>query len=96
MLYAPTCNLLLYLGHPESRNQLPQFDEDCREPSMEDVLFCLEAQHKRQCRISLHEEMQVEHVYREAQKHFLHGLQETFLTFRKMGKGSGRQVPLVC
>jgi hypothetical protein len=54
-LYAPTCNLLLYLGTPESKAQLPTFDPDFREPSMEDVLFCLEARWRRECDFAVHQ-----------------------------------------
>jgi hypothetical protein len=41
-LYAPTCNLVLYLGDGTS-SRLPRFNEHFREASMEDVLFCLQA-----------------------------------------------------
>jgi hypothetical protein len=46
-LYAPTCNLVIYPGDPASVKQLPRFHEGFREPSMEDVLFCLEAVFRR-------------------------------------------------
>ncbi|KAK4703369.1 hypothetical protein P7C70_g2852, partial [Phenoliferia sp. Uapishka_3] len=52
-LYAPTCNLLLYLGGPESKLRLPTFDEAFREPSMEDVLFCVEARWRKGCEFEM-------------------------------------------
>lgn len=51
-LYAPSCNLIIYPGHPESRKQLPRFHEGFREPSMEDVLFCLELVFRRGCELA--------------------------------------------
>lgn len=51
-LYAPSCNLVLYPGDTESGKQLPRFHEGFREPSMEDVLFCLEAVFRRGCELA--------------------------------------------
>lgn len=53
-LYAPTCNLALYLGDGTS-SRLPRFNERFREASMEDVLFCLQAWAQRHIEFAVQE-----------------------------------------
>lgn len=48
-LYVPSCNMAIYPGSNRSGKRLPRFHEGFREPSMEDVLFCLEAVFRRGC-----------------------------------------------
>ncbi|KAJ9127343.1 hypothetical protein QFC24_000750 [Naganishia onofrii] len=40
-LYAPTCNMAIFLGSPKGKKRLPRFNEAFREPAQEDVLFVL-------------------------------------------------------
>jgi hypothetical protein len=48
-LYVPSCNMAIYPGSNRWGKRLPRFHEGFREPSMEDVLFCLEAVFRRGC-----------------------------------------------
>ncbi len=83
-LYAPTCNLVLYLGSPHSQKRLPRFNEGFREASMEDVLFSLEAWGRRKIDFKVVEQMQVEHVYPGTGSSFFQRLALFFSTFRKV------------
>ncbi len=83
-LYAPTCNLVLYLGSPHSQKKLPRFNESFREASMEDVLFSLEAWGRRNIDFEVVEQMQVEHIYPGAGSSFFLRLALFFKTFRKV------------
>ncbi|KAJ9111282.1 hypothetical protein QFC20_002573 [Naganishia adeliensis] len=51
--YAPSCNLVIYPGNSNSGKQLPRFHEGFKEPSIQDVFFCLEAMFRRGCDLVL-------------------------------------------
>ncbi|KAJ9092430.1 hypothetical protein QFC21_006812 [Naganishia friedmannii] len=86
-LYAPTCNMAIFLGSPKNEKRLPRFNEAFREPAQEDVLFCLEAVYRRGCEITMNKEsrkppwqnMVMQHMHRE-------GVLATWTTLRKYGR----------